>query len=360
MPFALAFAQQGRRNFLEARLRRARQNRLATSPAPLYELTLRIAAMDFPRYTVIVPMARFRADEPVLVSLRDTPPPEGGLQIIVVEGIHPARQRNAALSRAQGGIVVFLDNDCSIGANYWRELESVLTQPEVEIVGGPALLRPHATAWEEIFHALLTHVLVVGTVASRYASRGDFRPATQTDLILCNLAVRRSIFAKIGPLSTDLYPNEENEWLDRAEAAGMRAFHDPGLQVFRPQRATPVQMTLTLLRYGMGRTRQFRVSGWRPTFHQVLPLVLLGAIYALIHWQLVREFCALWLIASGIIAVSGQSLTHAWERVVAGLIAPLVPLIYAVGQLAGWFALLLPAPDSSAEIVLRNERGEKM
>ena len=51
--------------------------------------------MDSPRYTVIVPMARFRPDEAVLVSLRDAPAPAGGVQIIVAEGVHPARQRNA-------------------------------------------------------------------------------------------------------------------------------------------------------------------------------------------------------------------------------------------------------------------------
>jgi GT2 family glycosyltransferase len=245
-----------------------------------------LPVMDSPRYTIILPMARFRIEEPVLVSLREMPSPSGGVQVLVAEGGHPARQRNAALARALGEILVFFDNDCTIGEGYWEELETVLARREVEIVGGPALLRPHATWWEEIFHALLTHTLIVGTVSSRYAARGDFRAATQTDLILCNLAVRRSIFEKIGPLSTNLYPNEENEWLDRAHAAQVGAFYDPNLQVFRPQRTTPGQMGWTLLRYGMGRTRQFRVSGWRPTFHQFLPFMVIGTFAALVYGRL--------------------------------------------------------------------------
>jgi GT2 family glycosyltransferase len=316
--------------------------------------------MDSPRYTVIVPMSCFRADEPVLVSLRETPPPAAGVQILVAEGGHPARQRNAAMGRARGDILVFLDNDCSLSAGYWKELETALARPEVEIVGGPALLRPQATAWEEIFHALLTHTLIVGTVSSRYASRGEFRVSTQTDLILCNLAVRRSIFEKIGPLSNDLYPSEENEWLDRARAAGVGAYHDPGLQVFRPQRATPGQMGLMLFRYGMGRTRQFRVSGWRPTFHQFLPVLLIATLVALLHWRLEADFVILWLVASAIIAFTCNSLLRGWQRIVAGLIAPLVPLTFAVGQVVGWIALLFPTPAASSEIVLRNERGERI
>lgn len=316
--------------------------------------------MDSPRYTVILPMSRFRANEPVLVNLRETLPPEGGVQILVAEGRHPARQRNAVVGRARGEILVFLDNDCSLGSGYWKELETVFARPEVEIVGGPALLRPQATAWEEIFHALLTHTLIVGTVSARYAARGDFRVATQTDLILCNLAVRRPIFDKIGPLSTDLYPNEENEWLDRAHAAGVGAYYDPNLQVFRPQRATPGQMVLTLLRYGMGRTRQFRVSGWRPTFHQFLPIMVIATLVALIHWRLEMDFVILWLVASAIIAFTTNSLLRGWQRIVAGLIAPLVPLTYAVGQVIGWIALLFPTRASSSEIVLLNERGERI
>jgi GT2 family glycosyltransferase len=316
--------------------------------------------MDSPRYTVIVPMSHFRAEAPVLVSLRETPPPSGGVQIIVAEGGHPARQRNAALGPAQGGILVFLDDDCSISSGFWEELETALARPGVEIVGGPALLRPRAGWWEEIFHALLTHTLIVGTVASRYMPRGEFRPATQTDLILCNLAVRRSIFEKIGPLSTDLYPNEENEWLDRAHAAGVGAYYDPLLQVFRPQRATPGQMGRMLLRYGMGRTRQFWVSGWRPTFHQILPVMLIATFAALLHWRLETEFVLLWLAASAVIAFTCQSLPRVRQRIVAGLIAPLIPLTFAVGQVLGWIALLFPAPASPTGIVLLDENGKRI
>lgn len=316
--------------------------------------------MAAPRYTVILPMSRFRGDEPVLTSLRETPPPAGGWQILVAEGGHPARQRNAALARAEGVIVVFLDNDCSLDSGYWTELEETFARAEVEILGGPALLRPRAGGWEKIFHALLTHVLIVGTVSARYAPRGEFRVATQTDLILCNLAVRRSVFERIGPLSTHLYPNEENEWLDRAQAEGVGAYYDPKLRVFRPQRASPGAMAFTLLRYGMGRTRQFQVSGWRLTFHQFLPLMLLATLAALVHFRLEVEFVTLWLVASALVAFTCDAGLSASQRIVAGLVAPFIPLIYATGQIVGWIALLFPVPATSSEIVLLNERGEKI
>jgi len=315
--------------------------------------------MASPRFTVIVPVREFRADEPALVSLRQTSPSDA-VQILVAEGSHPARQRNAALALAQGDIVVFLDNDCQVSATFWQELVTAFARPEVEIVGGPALLRVNATSFEKIFHALLTHVLIVGTVSARYAPRGKFRPATQTDLILCNLAVRKSIFTKIGSLSTDLYPNEENEWLDRAAAAGIGAWYDPELQVYRPQRASLREMGLMLLRYGMGRTRQFWVSGWKITFHQFLPVMLIATFAVLILAHLELEFVILWLVASAIIAISCDPQLKGWQRIVAGLMAPLIPLVYALGQVVGWFALLTPSPSISSTIAVRNERGDRL
>lgn len=315
--------------------------------------------MDSPRYTIILPMLRYRPDQPVLASLREKMP-AGPAQIIVAEGSHPARQRNAALAQARGEIIVFLDNDCSLAPDFWTELERVFAQPEVEIVGGPALLRPEAGGLEKIFHALLTHLLIVGTVSARYTARGEFRAATQTDLILCNLAARKTIVSKIGPLSTNLYPNEENEWLDRAKATGITAYYDPRLRVFRPQRSTWGQMASTLIRYGMGRTRQFQVSGWHPTFHQFLPLMVIATFWALFYFHLEVTFVSLWLLASLIIAASCKAGLNLGQRLVAGLVAPLIPLTYTIGQIVGWFALPFPLPATSHVVILLNERGEKL
>jgi hypothetical protein len=169
--------------------------------------------------------------------------------------------------------------------------------------------------------------------------------------------VRRTLFETIGSLSSDLYPNEENEWLDRAHRAGVGAYYDPKLVVYRPQRRSPDQMGLTLLRYGMGRTRQFRVSGWIPTFHQFLPILLFAAVAAIYYGRLETEFVLLWLLASLIIALTCDHGLSVGQRLVAGLLAPLFPLTYAIGQIIGWFALLLPAPPAHLKIILRNERG---
>jgi hypothetical protein len=308
-----------------------------------------------PRYTLIIPVARFPDAEPALARLRDVAP-AAGVQILVAIGRHPARQRNAALSRSKGAIIVFLDNDCVIGPSYWDELERDFARAEVEVVGGPALLRPGASRPEIIFHALLTHPLVVGPVRARYAALGEFRATSQVELILCNLAARRDVFEKVGHLPIELYPNEENEWLDRAQAAGIGIYYDPLLQVFRPQRETWGAMARMLVRYGIGRTKQLQVSGGHFTPHQLAPLVLLVPIAAATFGpDGIALFGVGWLAVALAVAVSLGPPASLGQRLLAGLIAPLVPFLYALGQLIGWFR---PWPGAGAEVTILNERGE--
>ena len=309
-----------------------------------------------PRYTIIIPVARFEDAEPALARLHDVAP-AAGMQILVALGSHPARQRNAGLARSRGEIVVFLDNDCAIGASYWDELERDFARPEVDVAGGPALLRSEARGIERIFHALLTHPLVVGPVRARYAALGSFRATSQTELILCNMAARRGVFEKIGHLPVELYPNEENEWLDRAQAAGIGIYYDPGLQVFRPQRATWSAMARMLVRYGIGRTKQLQLSGHFTT-HQLAPLVLLAPAWAL-EWGLcgLEVFGGGWLLLALLVALTCGSGLNFGQRLVAGLVAPLVPFLYAFGQIVGWFR---PWPGASAEITVLDERGHAL
>jgi succinoglycan biosynthesis protein ExoA len=310
-----------------------------------------------PRYTIIIPVAHFTEAESSLARLRQVAP-AAGMQILVALGSHPARQRNAALARSTGEIIVFLDNDCAIGASYWDELERDFARAEVEVVGGPALLRPEARGPERIFHTLLTHPLVVGPIRSRYAAVGAFRTSSQTELILCNMTARRGVFEKIGHLPIELYPNEENEWLDRAQAAGIGIYYDPALQVFRPQRATWGAMARMLVRYGIGRTKQLQVSEGHFTTHQLAPLVLLLPLGALTNGvRGLTIFGFGWLAVALVVAAScGPGLSGA-QRLIAGLVAPFIPLLYALGQIIGWFR---PWPGASAEVNVVDEHGEPL
>ncbi len=315
--------------------------------------------VDSPRYTVIVPMAHFRPGERVLVSLRETPAPSRGEQVIVAVGVHPARQRNLAVAHARGDIVVFLDNDCALGEGFWARIDEAFARPEVEIAGGPALLRPGASAWEQIFHALLTHPLIVGGRGGTLLGVGKIpaREADRSHPLQPGGCGARSSHA-LGRSRATFTRTRRTSGSTARHAAGIGAYYDPALQVFRPQRRTPREMIVTLLRYGIGRTRQFRVSGWRFTFHQVLPFVLLGDARRARGARLELEFRR---------AVAARGGDHRGD--VRGLAARLAAdrgrphcagdsTRLLIGQLAGWIAVWFPVPVQSPEITLLDERGQ--
>lgn len=98
---------------------------------------------------------------------------------------------------------------------------------------------------------------------NRYRSTGTLRRTTEQELILCNLAFRRELFLASGGFDERLYPNEENELLDRISAAGHKLMHDPAMAVVRSQRPTLSAFMRQMRSYGRGRAQQTLLAGPR-------------------------------------------------------------------------------------------------
>jgi hypothetical protein len=95
---------------------------------------------------------------------------------------------------------------------------------------------------------------------NRYRAAGEARLTDDSELILCNLSFRRELFLSFGGLDERLYPNEENELLDRMLSAGARLVHDPELAVTRSQRPGWRLLWRQFLNYGRGRAEQSLIS----------------------------------------------------------------------------------------------------
>ena len=81
------------------------------------------------------------------------------------------------------------------------------------------------------------------------------------ELILCNLSFRREIFLSHCGLDARLYPNEENELMDRLLHEGFLLVHDPELAVYRSQRPSWRAYLRQMFGYGRGRGEQTVLSG---------------------------------------------------------------------------------------------------
>lgn len=295
------------------------------------------------RLSVIVPAREEQEAAGLLQDLQRVSPASWKTEIFFAKGNQPAVQRNAALREASGQWVLFLDADCQVDVVYFETLGRWMDEA-VDVVGGPVLLPEGERGWGRIFQEVLGGVLA-GAVGNRYRSRGHPRSCTDRELILCNLLVRREWFEKVGNLNEDLYPNEENEWLDRLKGSA-KLIHDPGMVVRRPQRKNPAEFTRMLARYGAGRSRQALVSGKWEWMNSLAAVPVLG-VGLLLLWP------GVFLLSGGLGLVflagcgwgarqlfpSFRCRVSGGESLLVGVFSGWMMLTYSLGQflgLLGW------------------------
>jgi len=272
--------------------------------------------------------------------------PQGQLELLVAEGTNPSRQRNEAVQHARGEIIYFLDDDSGVVPDCLQRIAELFRDPQVVAVGGPSLTPASDSLLQRAIGAALSSPLGAGGVRNRYRAVGSLRETTERELILCNLAIRREAFLACGGFDERLYPNEENEFLDRLRATGGRLLHDPQLAVERSQRPHLAAFAKQMFRYGRGRARQTRMAG----FSGLMPFAPLGLVLYLATLPLVSTL--LWRLPLGVYAAGcllcglrgGINGRNPLFVVLLPALFPLLHLANGVGLLAGF---LLPLPKQT-------------
>ncbi len=215
--------------------------------------------MECPLLSVVIAV---RPDQKLIHavdSARRLDYPPDRMEMLVARGRQPSAQRNAAIRRARGDWIYFLDDDSMPCPGNARRLLPHADDHRIVAVGGPSLCPPDASALELAFGAVMAHPLAFGPSAARYRATGVVRDSTEKELILCNLFMRRDVLLASGGFDEALYPNEENALMDDLLKQGRRLIYDPGLWVFRRPRPTFAAFTRMVFTYGRGRAEQIRL-----------------------------------------------------------------------------------------------------
>ena len=260
-------------------------------------------------------------------------------ELLVAEGTNPSSQRNQAVQQARGEIIYFLDDDSLVVPDTLQRLEQHFVDPLVVAVGGPSLTPVTDSLLQQGIGAVLGSLLGAGGVRNRYRAVGTVRQTTERELILCNLAIRRDAFLAAGGLDERLYPNEENELLDRLKKGGGKLLHDPLLAVERSQRASIPAFVRQMYRYGLGRAEQTRIAG----FNGLMPFVPLVFVVYLLTLLPLMSLSGWWLPLLAYLCVGCLcSLRTALQQrqplflLLVPLLLPLLHIANGIGLLTGF------------------------
>lgn len=267
--------------------------------------------------------------------------PDELFEVLVAYGRQPSVQRNVAARDAKGEILYFLDDDSLVDPGFLERAASHYREPKVAAVGGPSLTPATDSPLQRAIGTAFTSPVGGGGVRNRYRKSGSARYSNDSELILCNLSFRRDIFLTHEGLDERLYPNEENELMDRLQQEGHLLVHDPELAIVRSQRKTYRAYVKQMYGYGRGRGEQTLISG------QVKPVSLVPSlflIYILLlpfliggvggSLFLLPLLCYLLIVAAASVAgsIAGRDLVLLPRLL---LVFPTLHLVYGAGVLRG-------------------------
>ena len=140
--------------------------------------------------------------------------------------------RNELCERAEGEILVFLDDDAQ-ATDYWlHELLKPFKDPKVGVVGGCHIIKPTASKMEEMADKILSFPLATWKSSARYKVSGKMRETDESELTSCNLAIRKEAFMESGGFPLDMIPCEENVLMNRIQEKGWKLIYNPLAIVF--------------------------------------------------------------------------------------------------------------------------------
>jgi GT2 family glycosyltransferase len=202
--------------------------------------------------SIIVPTVDIRREKQILNNMGNC-----GDEVIIVQGRNPSAQRNEGIKRAKGDILFFCDDDSVLFNECFKKAkETFSTDKDIGVIGGPSLTQKKDNLIQKTFGAVLSSPWATGKSSARYKKKGQMRETNEKELILCNMFIKKEVFDNCGYFREDLYPNEENEFLNRVQTLKYKIIYSPDVYVERPNRKNHVQFFGQCFNYGRGRAEQ--------------------------------------------------------------------------------------------------------
>lgn len=212
---------------------------------------------DFePTISVIVPIRIGAKCSAVSESLLKVDYPQERIELIVIEGKQPSRQRNMGVKEAHGEIIYFFDDDSEFPENIFRKTMRHYENQEVAAIAGLAVAKKDAPKLSRAANLVFASIFGGCTGRYKYKSIGKAKRADDKYFILCNASIRREVFLSEGGFVGNLYPGEENEFFRRLNKKGYKLIYEPEAIIYRNWRHTLKGYVVAIFIYGRAKIDQ--------------------------------------------------------------------------------------------------------
>ncbi len=174
---------------------------------------------------------------------------------ILKEKINKSDARNIGIEKIHSEYIYFLDDDTFIDKDNITVINEKITKyPFIGVLGGPNLNPPLSLRFQKLTGLLLSSFFMSYRMNARYYPKGGDRLTDDTELILCNLVIKKDLFTKHNlKFNKLLHYNEENLLLEQLEGYNVEMLYSPDLIVYHHRRATLKSFLQQIYNSGKGR-----------------------------------------------------------------------------------------------------------
>lgn len=328
---------------------------------------------DVPTVSVIVPCRNEKDHiEEGVRSILAQDSPEGGFELIVVDGMSNDGTRNildglaqedarlqvidnpdcftphamnAGIRAANGHFIAIMGAHTNYSNNYIRTCVELFDEnPEVWCTGGP-IISQGKSPFGRAVAAAMSHPIGVGNAKHRFS---DFEGYAEG---ACFPVFRREVFEKIGLYDENLVRNQDDELNLRMALKGGKVYISPRAKCMYYVREKPMRLFWQYFQYGYYRVSVLRKHKLPASLRQFAPvaffplaIMLLMVCWLLPYWW--AGFGCLPSLAYGLVLISGGCSVAMKEGGLTGLLFPLAVLImhlsYALGFLGNLLGMRVP------------------
>ncbi|VVB55358.1 Glycosyltransferase AglE [uncultured archaeon] len=288
--------------------------------------------MDKPSISIIIPCPPGTKPKAV-ENIKKLNYPKDKYEIIVEEGYNPSAQRNRGIKKAKGDIIGFTDDDCSMDLNWLSNTMKYFSDASVGVVGGPNLTPKDASFLSQCLGLAMSSYFGASSMSSRYEKKIVKGKVTEQNLIFNNMFVKSEIFKRGLLLNETLFPNEENEFINRVSKNNFKLIYAPDISVYHPRKDTLKGFAKQVFGYGTGRAHQINVQPDSFKILYIIPTIFVLGLISLplsmiLNLKLVSEIIFFGLMFYFIISLLTSLKIAIKEKKMA--LFPIMPFIFFI------------------------------